>query len=95
MVIYIPQIPKDTCSIPKTISSYSDLSSECKMLGLEIPLKKGVQGCRGDSEVEYLPSAQGVISQSGDQGHIALLALSLLLLSLPVSPPLCVSLMNK
>lgn len=37
VLIYVPQIPKDTCH---SIPSYSEISSECKMVGLEIPLKK-------------------------------------------------------
>ena len=48
----------------------------------------------GGSAVEHLPSAQGVILGSGIKSHIGLPVRSLLL-PLPMSLPLSVSLMNK
>ena len=48
----------------------------------------------GGSAVERLPSAQGIIPDPGNESHIGLPAWSLLLL-LPVSLSLSVSLMNK
>ena len=56
--------------------------------------KKGILGHLGGSEVERLPSAQGVIPGSWDQVPIGLPAGSLLL-PLPVYLPLSVCLMNK
>ena len=58
------------------------------------PFEKGAQGRLGGSAVERLPSAQGMIPESGIESHIGLLAWSLLL-PLPVSLPLSVPLMNK
>ena len=57
-------------------------------------IKRKTSGHLGGSVVEHLPSAQGVIPGSEIESHIGLLAGSLLL-PLPMSLPLCVSLMNK
>ena len=57
-------------------------------------LKIYVAGRLGGSAVEHLPLAQGVIPDPGIGSHIGLPAWSLLL-SLPVSLPLSLSLMNK
>ena len=60
----------------------------------KIKLKQMVLGCLGGSEVEHLPSAQGVIPGSGIESHFGLLAGSLLLLrsmSLPLSLSVCLS----
>ena len=54
--------------------------------------KTSPMGCQGGSAVEHLPSAMG--PGSGIKPHIWLLTGSLLL-PLPMSLPLCVSLMNK
>ena len=56
--------------------------------------KNNFSGRLSGSAVELLPSAQGVIPESGIESRIGLLVESLLL-SLPVSLPLCVSFMNK
>ena len=57
-------------------------------------IKIGLEGRLGGSAVECLPSAQGVIPGSCDESLIGLPAGSLLL-PLPVSLPLSVSLMSK
>ena len=52
------------------------------------------QGCLSGSAIEHLPSAQGVILGPGIESHIRLPARSLLLL-LPMSSSLSLSLMNE
>ena len=51
-------------------------------------------GCLGVLAVEDLPLAQGLIPGFGIESHIGLPVRSLLL-PLPMSLPLCVSLVNK
>ena len=63
-------------------------------LSLSIYLKPWVQGHLGGSAVEHLPSAQGMILGSGINSHVGFPVRSLLL-PLPMSLPVSVSLMNK
>ena len=61
----------------------------------DIPSKMKYKGeSLGGSAVQYLPLAQGMILESWDESHVRLPAWSLLL-SLPVSLPLSLCLMNK
>ena len=71
----------------------SHFSTFFKKVDLEFPLRT-YEGRLGGSAIEHLPSAQGVIPGSGIKSRIRLLVESLLL-PLPASLPLYVSLMNK
>ena len=57
-------------------------------------IKMSMWGCLGSAVVEHLPLAQGMIPGSGIESHIRLLVGSLLL-PLPVSLSISLSLMNK